>query len=270
MNQGQTSYPLEVLPLSCYKKRLNIDKLLNKYNELMVVRLVHGNTDKYKIITDKGEERISDSVFENSMVNLSMNLAGGKFNTNKEAHLPYLTKSEYGISEWNGKHVDKKEFLYKENYMFNSPCFGLCFLVKDIHETTFPFHKSFNSQAERDNFKQDVQKATKDWHGSYDAKLVSAFENKHVPVTVRGRLKIHHMPTNGNYWHVTLDTYRPQNKKFVNPSEKQNNPDKKMFKALKQILIQGDKYKIDTIPKYKISRQYYIKWYALIIPFINL
>lgn len=69
---------------------------------------------------------------------------------------------------------------------------------------------------------------------------------------VRPRIIVHHSPTNANYWHMTLDTYRPTDMEYVSPTERQNGSDKKMFKALKQDLVQC--CMIDELPAYKIDR----------------
>ena len=85
---------------------------------------------------------------------------------------------------------------------------------------------------------------------------------------MRGRLEVHHAPTNGNYWHTTLDTYRPTDRAFVKSTGDRQNSDRNMFKALKQNLLQC--YEVDCIPQYKISRCHYLKWYACIVPCVHL
>ena len=50
---------------------------------------------------------------------------------------------------------------------------------------------------------------------------------------------------------MTLDTYRPTDISYIHPEDKQNSGDKKMFKALKQDLLQC--YSIDLNPDYRID-----------------
>lgn len=264
MDFKKRSYPLEILPLPHFKKAINIDKLLKFYDDLLVARLVKGCVDDYKKEMDNGEVEMDDTVFENSMANLSLNLAGGRFVIDKEAHLPFLAISEYGTSNWNGSKVEVQAFGQQDSYSYNVPCFGLCFRVKDIHKKTFPFHKGFGSEQDRDKYEKQVQEATDGWTGSADAKLVGAFVNKRSVVTVYGRLELHHSPTNGNYWHTTLDTTRPAETDYIHPDGKKQSSDRNMFKALKQNLLQCRE--IDTLPVYKIAHKYYIKWYARLIP----
>ena len=264
MELQKRSYPLAIIPTIHFKKNMSVDRLLKAYSNLMVVRLVKGNEANYKKEMDDGEQELSDTVFENSMPNLSMNLAGGRFDTRKDCHLPFLAISDYCSAKWTGKTVNTRAFLQKDNYSDNVPCFGLCFRVGDIHNKTFPFHKGFEKKEERDIFERDVIKATTKWKGSPDARLVGAFVKKSNPVEVHARLLLHHAPINGNYWHVTLDTYRPSETDYVPPRGQRVSSDRKMFKALKQNLLR--RYEIDALPGYRIANRYYMKWYACLVP----
>lgn len=257
MDLKREPYPIIILPQTKYKKKLCIDRLLDRYAELMAVRLVCGSEEDYMLESESGEKVISDCVFANSMANLSMNLAGGVFDTSADVHLRFLPVSEYGTAPWCGAKVDADSFLAEESYSFNVPCFGLGFLVKDIHDRTFPFHKGFKNQQERDDYAKQVDEATTEKEKRYDANIVGEFK-KNCPVPVRGRIKVHHSPTNGNYWHITLDTYRPNETDFVQPDGKKQSSDKQMFKALKQDLVQ--RCEVNSSPNYKISKLVYIRW----------
>ncbi len=144
----------------------------------------------------------------------------------------------------------------EECYNFYDACFGLCFYVSDIHNRTFPFYKTFNTKEERDEYEVKTIIAKTELGSSYDAKFVGEFKNKKTPVLVKPCIKVHHMPTMVNYWHMTLDTYRPIESHYVESYDKQKNSDKKMFKALKQDLLQ--RYKINESPCYSIESCDYI------------
>ena len=233
----------------------------------MVVRLVSGSEEDYILVSESDEMVISDRVFSNSLANLSMNLAGGVFDTRAVAHLRFLPISEYGTASCSGDRVDADSFLSEDSYSFNVPCFGLSFLVKDIHERSFPFHKGFKNQQERDDYAKQVDEATTEKEKRYDANIVGEFK-KNTPTLVKGRIKVHHSPTNGNYWHITLDTYRPNETDFVHPDEKKQSSDKQMFKALKQDLVQ--RCEINALPNYRISKLSYIRWpYILLTPLVG-
>lgn len=258
------AYPTEIMPHVSYKRRLRISKLLKKYCGLMVVRQVKGLPDDFMFVTENGGKVLQTTVFDSSMANLSLNLAGGVFDTSNDAHLRFLPLSEDATSLWQGGKINPAIVATEDTYSFTSPCFGLCFLVSKIHDRTFPFYKFFNSKEERDEYAQKVHEATTERKKTYDAHLVSAFKNKKSEVRVYPRIKVHHAPNNANYWHATLDTYRPIDKTPVQPTEVLGNSDRKMFKSLKQDLLQN--YSINKLPDYRIRRCTYIKWQYRLCP----
>lgn len=260
------AYPTVIMPHVSYKRRLIIEKLLRKYDSLMIVRQVKGVPDDYIMITENGDEVLKTTVFESSMANLSFNLAGGLFDTDKNAHLRFLPLSDNATGLWKGNKVEPEIMSLEDNYSFTSPCFGLCFLVKKVHDRTFPFYKVFNTQEDRDEYARKAIEATTQREKEYDAHLVGAFRDKKSNVSINPRLKVHHAPNNANYWHMTLDTYRPTDKNPVAPDERFNNSDRNMFKALKQDLLLC--YSIDKSPDYSIKRCSYIKWQYLFLPLL--
>jgi hypothetical protein len=258
------SYPIEILPRLYYKKRLVVDDLLKKYKDLLAVRLVHGTKEDYVLKSENGDDYISANVFESSMANWSLNLAGGKFDTDSYSHLRFLPNCDYGKKEWHGGKVNMMAFIDTGSYSDHSPCTGLCFYIKSIHERTFPFFKGFKTQKERDEYAQQVYRITTERERQYDAHVVGAFEDKHKAVEVRGRLKVHHAPTNGNYWHITLDTYRPDSAEYVQPEGDRKSSDKTMFKALKQDLLRHGTF--DEMPNYELRRRDYFRGFYWLIP----
>ena len=257
MKEIPQHYPLEILPSPFYKKRFSVEKLLRKYDALMVVRLVMGIKDDYMLRTEAGNEILSDKVFSN-VANLSLNLAGGKFDTSVNGHLRFLPKNDYGKNIWNGGSVNIKEFKSRDSYEEYNPCFGLCFYACDIHKKTFPFFNFFETKKARDEYQKSVLASTAKWDGSNDARIVGAFESKKNNVSVYARLELNHAPTNGNYWHVTLDTYRPSETDYVHSDGKRQSADKRMFKALKQDLIQKCFFEKEV--DYNISQCYYMRF----------
>ena len=244
-------YPKEILPHSNYKRRMDVDELLKKYYKLLVVRTVEGCPEDFYMQTENGDKELSDKVFMNNMANLSMNLAGGLFITDSKAHLRFLPTNKEASEIWESGDIPAELYNSEECYRFFENCFGLCFFASSIHNRTFPFYKHFNSQEERDKYEEDTIKAKTKFENSSDAKFVGAFDNKKKPVLVKPLIKIHHMPTKVNYWHMTLDTFRPTDTECLAPTEKQSSPDKKMFKALKQDLLQC--CQINLTPEYSID-----------------
>lgn len=251
------SYPTEILPSPGYKEKMETDYLLTKYPDLLVVRLVEGHVEDYYLNTENNDRVLSDKVFKNNMANLSMNLAGGLFNTSSDAHLRFLPATKEATETWDGGYVDPILYTTENSYHFYATCFGLCFFVRDIHNRTFPFYKHFESQEERNEYEENVKKNVSEAERSYDAHLVGAFESKKKMALINPRLKVHHEPSKVNYWHMTLDTYRPTDISYIHSEDKQNSGDRKMFKALKQDLLQC--YSIDRNPNYCINPTDYLK-----------
>lgn len=236
---------------------MDIDRLLLKYPKLLVVRCVEGNKENYYLNTQGGDTEISDKVFKNSMANLSLNLAGGLFDTNCNTHLRFLPAIKEASEIWNGEEVSTDLYYPEETYHFYEKCFGLCFYVSEIHKHTFPFYRHFESKEDRDKYESETQSALTEEEKNYDASFVGEFKSKRENVLVNPRLKVNHVPTNVNYWHITLDTYRPTDVDFVKPTDKLNSSDKSMFKALKQNLVQCCFINIDA--DYTIDSSFYMK-----------
>lgn len=257
MAQVYDVYPTEILPRVIYKRRLNVGRLLERYPDLLVVRMVDGFVNDYLQKSESGDIILSQKVFKNNMANLSMNLAGALFDTSSHAHLRFLPTKKEATDAWNGLRIPKRLYSTTDCFDTHEPCFGLCFLVNEINERTFPFHKHFESEEERNAFADRASNVTTFKEKEYQADYVSAFESKKKNVLVRPRIKVHHAPSKVNYWHMTLDTYRPTDMDFVRPDEKQDSSDVKMFKALKQNLVLC--CKINEGPTYNIEKRDYYK-----------
>lgn len=256
MEQESEEYPVEIMPRVGYKRRLNMDSLLKKYPSLMVVRLVEGFVNDYFTTSKDEEKTISDKVFRNSMANLSLNLAGGLFDVSPNGHLRFLPSGSI-VKVWEGGEIEKIQWQKDINYHVYDNCFGVCFMVSRIHNRTFPFYKHFDSKEERDAYAREVDNIAYDGNMIEDAAFVGAFKSKKESVRVNPRIRVHHSPTNANYWHMTLDTYRPKDETYINPEDKQDSSDRKMFKALKQDLVQC--CTINGTPTYQLNAEDYYK-----------
>lgn len=256
MPNMSASYPQEIFPKFTYKRRLNVDKLLASHPDLLVVRMVDGDIGQYQSITQGGEQVLTDKVFKNSMANLSMNLAGGLFDVSVDVHLCYLPEKSV-VKPWQGWPIKKSLCSKESSYKRYGECFGLSFCVRKIHNRTFPFYKHFDTQKDRDDYAREVAAAPTNANVfGEDAKCVDVFKSKKENVLVHPRIRMHHAPTNANYWHVTLDTYRPTEVNYIR-SEEVKSADKKMFKALKQDLLVC--CTINESPCYKLEKSEYYK-----------
>lgn len=226
-------YPKDIIPNSKYKHRLKFKPLLDLYPDLMVLRMVG---KEYAECTDDGtaEGNLTDKIFDGSVQNLSMNLLGGLYKIEHESFLPQKEAAE---TSWNGGDVDFEK--YRESYIDKNPCFHVCFHVKDIHNTTYPFPITFQKEDERNAMADKVREMFEnDTELQIDQDVVEKFVDANSKVNVQVKMTLVHRPNLLNYWHVTLDTTRPDNPDFVMPGEKLNSRDRKQMKAFKQHLVQ--------------------------------
>lgn len=223
----------------------------------MVVRKVDGNPEQVISRGESGGLIVTITVFNCSMVNLSLNLAGGLFDVDPSRDLRYLPVKADAISPWNGEEPSKS---LCDEYNFTAECFGLCFMIRDIHRRTFPFFRHFDNQGVRDEYAQHLESSASPVLRKMNAHLVGVFDSKVKKAEVRPRIKVHHSPTMANYWHMTLDTYRPEDDAYVRPEEKLSSTDKKMFISLKQDIV--NHCKVNEKPNYKLKRKDYIKAYT--------
>lgn len=248
-------YPKQIVPHPKYCRQLNIDGLIDKYQNLVVVRQIAGSREDCIIFTDKGEERLSGECLPSakSMRNLSMNLLGGKYIVTK--HLKILPRSEQACSPWDGKEVCVDNFSSSEHYSITEPCLGLFLYAKDVHKYVFPYTKSFNSEEERNRYAERAEQNLSDLDIKIVETVVGKFVKKGTPVDTFSVAKINHSPCQLNYWHITLDTYRLDENGFISPQDKISSSDIRMFKTLKHDII--EKGLFDIRLGYKLKRADY-------------
>ncbi len=267
MARWPETYPVRILPRPHYKKKMSLEKLLRSYPDLMVVRLVDGVVDDYCDNGVGGERVLTQKVFKNSMANLSLNLAGGLFDTAPDGDLRFLPTQDEAASSWNGETIPEYLFRSDDCYEMFEPCFGICFYISEIHKRTFPFSKHFDSAQQRDEYAEKAYAATTTEEKEYDAHMVGTYVSNKQNVLVYPIIKVHHSPSMVNYWHMTLDTKRPIDTHYIHPEEKMDNSDRKMFKSLKQDLLQH--IQVNAKPNYQISPCHYLKWQYNLLRFLK-
>ncbi len=240
-------YPKQILPSSKYLPKLDISDLQKKYPYLAVVRQIKGTLKEFLVQTEKGKYRFSDNIFNCNVANLSMNLLGGKFLGHK--HIKFLPKNE-GCREWGG--TDNYPIANETNFSVTEPCFGIYFFIKDIHNVTFPFKKTFQSQQERDEYALAAEETSKELN--IEQIVVGHFTNSTTPVEIQSRTEIDHAPNRLNYWHIVLNTYSPISSKPI-PNDRCSSGNRKILKALKIDLLEKAKDSISI--NYTIKRCYY-------------
>lgn len=254
---NDNGYPELILPHPSYRRKLGLERLLVKYPNLMAVRKVEGNFKDYERKGDKGNSFILPEVFNGNMANLSMNLAGGLFDVRPHKHLRYLPSIDDARLDWDGNEPASE--LYSK-YNYSPHCFGLCFLIRNIHRRTFPYFRGFDSQKAYDEYASKVEVAANALNIDKDIILVGKFISKLDSIELKPYIKVHHAPTRVNYWHITLDTRRPTDTSYVKAEEKQSNQDRRMFASLKQDLVHH--CKVNAKPNYRLKRLDYKKPYT--------
>lgn len=244
-------YPYEVVPKATYKELLEFKVLKHDYPNMLVLRMVKGRKEDYYDASSNNKE-LTDRIFQGSIQNLSMNLLGGKFEIKHHSFLP----KNNGASNWDGNNIKLSQ--YKDSYIDENPAFYICFNVEEIDGKTYPFPNPFNTQEERDSMEKEAT-ATLNKHGlNIDQEIVEKFRSPRDNVNIQVLMKLNHHPTMLNYWHITLDTTRPDNPEYIMPCEKLNSRDKRQMKAFKQHLMELIVDNIDSVP-YKFKKKDYLK-----------
>lgn len=244
-------YPNEVVPKATYKKQLVFKALKSDYPNMLVLRMVRGQKEDYYDDSSDVQE-LTDRIFQGTIQNLSMNLLGGKF---KIEHHSFRPKNDGASDEWNGGDVNLSK--YRNSYIDEIPSFYVCFNVDDIDGTTYPFPVKFNNQEERDAMEEKAKSILVEREVQIDQDVVDKFVSSENKVNVQVLMQLVHRPNNLNYWHVTLDTTRPDNSEYIMPDEKLNSRDKRQMKAFKQHLMELIIH-VNTVP-YKFRRKDYVE-----------
>lgn len=252
----KSKYPQHILPREGYVNPLKIDDLLKEHQDLFLVRQLPGNKDNYMHNMEGGGRTLSPKlVFKNqNLANYSLNLSGGKFNTKPKKDLRFLPEATDGGGDWHNGFVSKEICKAQDSYKITEPCCGLIIRARDLHHQTFPSTRSFNNPNEYETYLKEVDQVISIETMLYDKELVGKYNGKKGMVNIKGRVKINHRPTKMNYWHYTMDTYRP-NELTPIMSDQITSRDKRMFEALKQNLL--NEVAIDITPDYKIKRKEY-------------
>jgi hypothetical protein len=249
-----SEYPCSLLPQEEYKERLAMDKLIERNPGSLLLRQVEGEKDDYVDEDENGNKCWSTRVISSgSVMNLSMNLLGAGFNIKC---LPYRAKSERALQSWK---KGLQPFLPDlPDYVKLHPCFFILFQAKDLHNTFYPFPYTFQKESEFEGMKRLQRNLVTD-KDKLD-KLFQQTFSKNSSSTLYVKRVLNHDPIMINYWHVVLDSQRPDNEAVIRTDEKLSNRDRKQLTALKQDLLT----KIQEEPSsYRIYRSSYMETMSL-------
>lgn len=171
------NYPSCVLPYPHYKSCINIDRLADEENCVIVRR-----SDKFTDDTFNELGLIREGIIlDKDLANMSMNLYGGKFT---DEHLKYRCVGE-ATHPWEGEMI--RVAKYKQTVNLLTRYSAIYFILKELHNKKFPYYRT------------DVKETRK---------LLVALKKTGVEeegkIRVMGIANIVHTPNKLNYWHVEL------------------------------------------------------------------
>jgi hypothetical protein len=196
------SYPEEILPKPGFVKPFPLDNLTADNNDYHVCFRIEGDIDAYtEPGTFNGKRKLMRKCFPH-MVHLSMNLHGGLF---KPEHVKFVQKKP-GSDEWDGKSIiDINDYVKCiEEKQEAVPVF---FKSKEICQKGIKTLVTFTNK--------DSYKAMKKLFLNVD------FPEYHDGIEVRlyTDIKIVHVPTNLNYWHLQMEVYPATSEKSLTKDE---------------------------------------------------
>ena len=198
----RNKYPSRILPFSNYRYRLPVQKLLCDYPDLAVVRrckqpqpFVYSANEKTKMLSD---DALGDNLLE-----MSVNLLGGRF---KKKHLLFVPELKLVEKEWDGCTIQILP-LTSENYKVLPECGSVAFRVAEVNTFVFPYPKLIEKK-DYEQLKKDAKKIQEREKLDVEKAIVGAFrQGGNSVTTVYARLHVNHHPNLLNYWHMQMDVY---------------------------------------------------------------
>lgn len=184
------NYPEEIIPQPDFVKPFPLEELTKDDSDYHVCFRIDGDLDNYtEAGSFNGKRKLMRKCFPH-MPHLSMNLHGGLF---KPEYVRFVQKKP-GSDEWNGsKVIDINEFL--ECIEERPEAMPVFFKSKVICQQGIRTLVSFKH---KDSFKAMKALFTKvDFPEYHDGIEVELFTD----------IKIVHVPTNLNYWHLQIEVY---------------------------------------------------------------
>jgi hypothetical protein len=175
-------YPDCLLPKNRYVSRINLEEIF-EHQLLFILR--RSNKSFSETFIQVGEISIlrEDAIDYKEVPNMSVNLMGGKFVPD---FLRFIPKDE-GIKEWDGRErIFLYEYLKSYSVLPSEPC-AIYFDASKIHNCSIPYNRKKDKQVDK----------------FYRLKeFTPPFEEGKYKLTAE--LRVAHVPTNMNYWHVEL------------------------------------------------------------------
>lgn len=226
------------MPKQGYKPRMDVNDILKSVEILAVVRR---SPYALEFREEDGVKRLSEDCITDEVFNYSMNLLGNVFNVDE--HLQ-IRQTGIGRKDWDGVTMLSDEDALKNSE--DVPAFPIYFMVKDLQNVKIPYTKVIEKQSEYD----ELQKTS----NALGRKIAEQTWEKGKPMHLEGLLRVNHIPTNLNYWHVTLDIYPPDK---TEPIMKGNS---KWHKKLRDGIFDylATHYQEEWLDRYEIPKHFYM------------
>lgn len=244
-----SNYPTSIIPKKGYHPRIDISKLLEIYPHLAVVRRCD-ILEPFAFSSTGNKRRLKDDVFaDENLLQMSVNLIGGKF---RIKHLQYKPVLGELTKLWDGVSLLSTP-INKESYKVASQYTPIYFRVKEINEFAFPYKKHFDNNAALNSWKQKISKRNKE-HLEICKIITEEISTKSTELEVQATLKTNHYPTLANYWHSHIDTYACDSDSPLDYGSKKSEA-KRIKRNLREWIVRIAIEKLDG--RYRIRQQHF-------------
>lgn len=182
-------YPKEIIPSSRHKPPFPLQALEEKNGAYEVCyRIIGGVKDNAYSDTLGGKTVLREECFEH-VVHMSINLMGGPF---KPEYVCFSQKKP-GSDEWKGGDVCFDDYAASIELLKNAtPIF---YLSSILNQPELSVSVSFDNSESYKSFKNTM--GGEGWPDYF----------KGIRVNVPFYIRLEHVPTNLNYWHVQMEVY---------------------------------------------------------------
>lgn len=188
-------YPSSLIPHKGLKKEISIDDILKEANNFGLARRVEKDIEEY--IVDMGDNMYILSLAYKQdhikdPIDMSMNILTTSSSL-KDAKFVQTRKPS--CESWNGTNVDIDSC--KNLLRFNSECHILVYNASNLHNKPGQYTRKYN-----DRNSYDIDRAIL---------TIDEVFSKNNNYQRNFQIRLHHKPTNCNYWHITLEILAPVN-----------------------------------------------------------
>ena len=193
---------------------IDIDEVVKNNGDITFSRRIDRKIEDCEIFN--GKRMIETEDITDHIVNMSLNIHGGDFDTQ---HIPFR-QIKHGTENWDGKDIDMSQ--YSEYFEYIEECFPIFITSADIHNQSFPYRKEIRKESERNEIQRKINRVLEVF-GEGQYQMIST-------------IKVRHIPTMLNYWHGELTVY-PEDSPQTPLGSKKGAWKKHLFHSLSEDII---------------------------------